>query len=216
MTDNESVPVIRFVKDGPLRVEGLEHFRNSRGDAIVPQNVLSLCRCGGSGSKPYCDGTHASNGFNGEKSPDRVPDQLDTYDGKDITIRDNRGSCSHAAYCTSGLPGIWRTGVEPWIDPDGAPVDDSVRVIRQCPSGALSYERDGKIEDAYSDTPEIQISRNGPYLIRGGVELDGVERGEGASLEHCTLCRCGHSRNKPFCDGAHWSAGFKDDEAGTI
>ena len=83
-----------------------------------------------------------------------------------------------------------------------------IRIIRKCPSGALSYEQDGKIEDSYSDTPDIQISRNGPYRVRGGVKLEGVDRAEGTSLEHCALCRCGASHNKPFCDGRNWYAGF--------
>ena len=72
------------------------------------------------------------------------------------------------------------------------------------------------MHDAVERAPEIQVSRNGPYHVRGGIEIDGVERADGACLEHCTLCRCGQSRNKPFCDGSHWYAGFKDDEAITI
>lgn len=216
MNEKKPPPVIRFEDDGPLQVEGLECFLNSRGETIAAKKTMRLCRCGGSQSKPYCDGAHSAIGFTDRKSPDRVPDQLETYAGNDVTIRDNRGVCSHAGYCTSGLPAVWRAGVEPWIDADGADAEDVVRVIRQCPSGALSYLRDGKIEDDWSDAPEIRISRNGPYRIRGGIELAGIERGEGASSEHCTLCRCGRSRNKPFCDGTHWYAGFKDDEALTI
>lgn len=208
-------PRIIFEKDGPLRVEGLERFCNSRGDRITTKKTLSLCRCGASKARPYCDGTHASVGFSDAKSDDRVSDRLDRYEGRELTIRDNRGTCSHAGYCTSGLPSVWRR-IEPWIDPDGASADEIVRVIRQCPSGALAWEKDGKIEDSYSNVPEIEISRNGPYRVRGGILLEGVQRGQGVSAEHATLCRCGQSLNKPFCDGSHWYAGFRDDEARTI
>ena len=62
----------------------------------------------------------------------------------------------------------------------------------------------------------IEIARDGPYQVRGGIALEGTDLFEGASQEHYALCRCGHSRNKPFCDGSHWYAGFKDDEAQTI
>ena len=213
MTNDESVPVVQFHKDGPIRVEGLDRFLNSSGEAISVKKVIALCRCGNSSNKPFCDGTHASTGFTDEKAPDRVADKLDIYNGKEIAIRDNRGVCAHAATCSEGLPKVWRTGVEPWIDPDGESARDIIRIIRKCPSGALSYEQEGKIEDNYSDTPEIQITRNGPYKVRGGVKLEGVERAEGVSLEHFTLCRCGASQNKPFCDGRHWHVGFKDDEA---
>ena len=106
-------------------------------------------------------------------------------------------------------------GSKPWIDPNGAEPDEIVSIIRRCPSGALSYAENDRIEDIYSDKPEIQVARNGPYHVRGGVSLD-AEQGDGASWEHYALCRCGASTNKPFCDGNHWYAAFKDDEALTI
>jgi CDGSH-type Zn-finger protein len=56
----------------------------------------------------------------------------------------------------------------------------------------------------------VTVADNGPYRITGGIELTGVKQGEGASSEHYTLCRCGASRNKPFCDGSHWDVAFRD------
>jgi CDGSH-type Zn-finger protein len=56
------------------------------------------------------------------------------------------------------------------------------------------------------------VTKDGPYAVSGGIELAGVSFGDGASQEHYTLCRCGASKNKPFCDGSHWDAGFKDPE----
>ena len=85
-----------------------------------------------------------------------------------------------------------------------------------CPSGALSYATDGDRQTAFHDTPEVQVSKDGPYWVRGWVVLERVEYGDGGSREHCALCRCGQSRNKPFCDGSHWHAGFRDDESLTI
>ena len=211
----KTTPAIAFAKDGPIKVTDLERFINSRGESITTKKAIYLCRCGDSKSKPFCDGTHVAAGFADTKSDDRVPDQLDLYNRPEIQIRDNRGVCSHAAYCTSDLPTVWRTGVEPWIDPNGAEPNEIVSIIRRCPSGALSYTQNERIEDSYSDTPEIEVSKNGPYLVRGNIRLD-TDQGEGASAEHYTLCRCGASTNKPFCDGSHWYAGFKDDEALTI
>jgi len=78
----------------------------------------------------------------------------------------------------------------------------------ESPSGTAPGNREAE--------PEIQVSRNGPYLVRGGVELAGYDLGGGSSPEQHTLCRCGHSGNKPRCDGSHWYAAFKDDEALTI
>ena len=84
------------------------------------------------------------------------------------------------------------------------------------PVRALSYATDGDRQTVFHDTPEVQVSKDGPYWVRGGVDVEEVDYGDGASREHCALCRCGQSRNKPFCDGTHWYAGFKDDEALTI
>jgi pyruvate oxidase len=203
-------------KNGPYLVKGTVRLVNSQGDIVEANETFALCRCGGSRTKPFCDGTHMSNGFTDKKEEDRIRDQQDNYEGKEVEIIDNRGICSHAAFCTSGLPSVWRSSVEPWIDPDGAPQQDILNTIHKCPSGALSYRLSGKIHNQFHDTPEIFISRDGPYYVRGFIELQDTEFLEGASPEHFTLCRCGKSKNKPFCDGTHWYADFRDDEGLTI
>ena len=209
-------PKIKPLKNGPLQVKNLQKFRNSRREPITAKPTLTICRCGESKNKPFCDGTHARIGFTDEKSPDRVSDKKESYTGKSITIHDNRGICSHAGFCTDNLPGVFRMGTEPWIDPEGADIEDIKRIIRMCPSGALSYTENEKETNAFFDEAEIYIAKNGPYYVRGGIEIENVPLGDGASKEHYTLCRCGKSGNKPRCDGTHWYGAFKDDEALTI
>ena len=216
MSAADEVPSIDPQNNGPLKVSGLGKLLNSRGEAIAAKSVIYLCRCGSSKTKPFCDGTHVAIGFTDEKSDARVPDKLETYAGRDVTILDNRGICSHAAHCTTGRPVVWRSAIEPWIDADGAAKHEVIETIRKCPSGALSYLEQGQLHNEYHDVAEIHVTRDGPYSVLGGIELWGVEFGEGASREHYALCRCGASRNKPFCDGSHWYAGFHDDEALTI
>ncbi len=212
----KEVPKISILKNGPYKVEKLQIFTNSRGESILTRPVITLCRCGASQNKPFCDGSHTSIGFADDKTESRVPDQKENYRGKSITIHDNRGICSHAGFCTDNLPGVFRSGIEPWIDPDKADIAEIKRIISMCPSGALSYtEHDTEVNE-FHDTGEIKISKNGPYHVRGGIELSDEDLGDGASKEHYTLCRCGKSGNKPRCDGSHWYAGFKDDEALTI
>ena len=207
---------IEPVKNGPLKINGLTDFRNSRGETIKTKKTMILCRCGASKTQPFCDGTHKAVGFSDEKSAERQPDQLSEYTGESITVLDNRGVCSHAGECTRGLPEVWRMGIEPWIDPDGEDKEKIIETIKKCPSGALSYAINGIVFTDFNDQPQIHVSRNGPYHVKGGVIFEGVEMGKGASLEHYALCRCGHSRNKPFCDGSHWYVGFKDNEDLTI
>ena len=203
---------IECMANGPYVVKELERLTNSKGEALKAKPAMALCRCGGSANKPFCDGTHSRNGFSDARLSDGSADRRTTYSGRAIAIHDNRGLCAHAGYCSDGLPAVFKYGAEPWIDPDGAPAEAVAATIRRCPSGALSYSTGGTEHRDQPRSPAITISKDGPYAIVGGVELLGQHFGEGASREHYTLCRCGASKNKPFCDGSHWDARFKDDK----
>jgi len=124
---------------GPYVISNISNFKTSRAESVKTAKTMVLCRCGKSGSKPHCDGTHTKIDFNSAKIKGHQPDRVDDYVGKEITIHDNRGVCSHAGYCTDNLPLVWRMQTEPWIDPDAASVEEIIRVIEMCPSGALSY-----------------------------------------------------------------------------
>ena len=100
----------------------------------------------------------------------------------------------------------------PWSDPDAASRDDIIATVGRCPSGALSYSVDGVEHRDREGEPAIFVSPNGPYVVSGAPDLLDTVRAEGVSTEHFTLCRCGGSKNKPFCDGTHWHQGFTDDK----
>jgi hypothetical protein len=101
-------------------------------------------------------------------------------------------------------------GVEPWIDPDAQDAQETIRVIRTCPSGALSYTNDGVLSKDWDHEQGIILSKDGPYDVQGYVELEDPDGNTPESKEHYTLCRCGHSKNKPFCSGQHWYVNFED------
>lgn len=204
--------VIECSPDGPYIVRGVTSLQNSKGKEISIKKVVALCRCGGSFNKPFCDGTHAKIGFSSEKITDGRMDKRENYRGEGITIHDNRGICSHAGFCTDNLPSVFKLRTEPWINPDGAEVEDIINTVRRCPSGALSYAIDNVERREQGREPMIKISKDGPYYITGGIELRDEPMGEGASEEHYALCRCGGSKNKPFCDGTHWYIKFRDGE----
>lgn len=212
--DTSLLSTITCKPNGPYLVKGLTTFTNSRGEAIATQETIALCRCGGSNNKPFCDGTHAKIGFEDSKKPDRTKDNRRDYVGKSITIHDNRGVCAHAGECTERLSSVWRMGVQPWIDADGAGagVDAIIETIEACPSGALSYTINDEEHRDWDNPAAIKLAKNGPYMVTGGIKLESTEFGEGNSNEHFTLCRCGASKNKPFCDGSHYDAGFEHDE----
>lgn len=206
------IAIIECNKNGPYLVRNVMRLQNSMGEEIPTKKVMALCRCGGSVSKPFCDGTHAKIGFSGEKPTHGGLNKRDNYHGKGITVHDNRGICSHAGFCTDNLPSVFKLRIEPWIDPDGAEVEEIINTVRKCPSGALSYTIDNVEVKQQDREPMIKISKDGPYYITGGIELKDEPMGEGASKEHYTLCRCGGSKNRPFCDGTHWNIRFTDEK----
>jgi CDGSH-type Zn-finger protein/truncated hemoglobin YjbI len=200
-------------------VTNAERLRNWLGEELPTLPLMALCRCGESEIKPLCDGACARIGFTDEKDPGRVPDQRDTYQGVQLTVFDNRGICQHSGFCTDRLRTVFHTDGA-FVTPSGGRMDEIIRAVRDCPSGALSYAIDGiearrEVDWDNSREPIIEISKDGPYRITGGIPLtdqDGnaVQRAVGSSLEHYALCRCGHSQNKPFCSGMHWYVDFKD------
>ena len=215
-----ALPPAIEIATGPYLVTNVRTVRTPLGERLPLPPQLALCRCGGSSMKPFCDGTHASNGFTGAKDPHRVPDQRDTYPGQQVTIFDNRGICQHSGLCTDRLGTVFRTDKEPFVAPSGGRLDEIVRAVRDCPSGALSLAFDGEEARALADRhgerePAIEITQDGPYRVTGAIPLAGatgadVARAAGSSREHYALCRCGHSQNKPFCSGMHWYVEFRD------
>lgn len=203
-------PTIECKPNGPYLVKNIDDLRNGRGDPVDAKPVTALCRCGGSSNKPFCDGTHNKNGFSDARLSDPSAEKLESYRAKGVTIHDNRALCAHAGRCTDGLPSVFKYQQEPWIDPAAGAIEEIIAVIRKCPSGALSYTIDEVDEKVPPCTPSITVSKDGPYEVAGDVQLLSQTWGEGASTTRYTLCRCGASKNKPFCDGTHWSVGFKD------
>jgi CDGSH-type Zn-finger protein len=191
----------------------VDNIQNSKGAVLSAIRGVTLCRCGASKNKPFCDGTHSIIGFSSEKSSGGRKDRRIDYAGKNITIHDNRAICSHAAECVDNLSSVFKLNNKPWIDPSGATLDAVIETVRKCPSGALSYSVDGVEYRDQDRESMLTVSKDGPYIITGGIELMGDSQfGEGASIEHYTLCRCGASYNKPFCDGMHRDINFKDEK----
>ena len=227
--DIDIKPKILPLPNGPyylindMEPKVVENLKNFKGDSLSTTVGIALCRCGKSNRKPFCDGTHSIIGFSSQNvnlnendtNKLTIKNKRRDYVGKEITIHDNRKICSHAKECVNNLPSVFKLGSKPWIDSDGSKMQDIINTVRKCPSGALSYSIDG-IE--YRDPkqqrdPILTVLKNGPYYITGGIDLIGenIEFGEGASKEHYTLCRCGASENKPFCDGTHITINFKDE-----
>lgn len=208
-------PHVEPLEDGPLRYRRGEDPGHQgtlqgpdRSDIPIRDSAL-LCRCGASERKPFCDGSHVGVGFTSRRMWKPGAGRELSYEGASITVHDNRALCAHVEYCVEELPTVFDRSKRPWIDPDGATVEEIVALCRKCPSGALSCTVDGVLHRNYDERPPVVIaSAEGPYFLQGGVQVADEPEFEGGSYEHCTLCRCGQSRNKPRCDGKHWEIGF--------
>lgn len=127
------------------------------------------------------------------------------FEGKDVSIFFDGAKCIHSRKCVLGLPTVFQANVEgPWINPDNASSEDISAVAQACPSGAITYKRhDGGKDETDPQVNTVFVHENGPLSIRADLTINGEDAGYRA-----TLCRCGASQNKPYCDGAHVNAKF--------
>jgi CDGSH-type Zn-finger protein len=201
---------IEVRRDGPYVVRDVP-LRGDDGAELAVDETYRLCRCGRSSDKPFCDDACEA-GFDGTETAQRGPiePRRTAYAGDAITVFDVRRVCAHAAVCTDSLPAVFDVTRGRWIDPDAAPADELADVVSRCPSGALSWAPPGG-GDAVEPgrEPAIVCAVNASYIVRGGVELVGADGLPYTRRQRITLCRCGASMNKPFCDVTHAEVGFR-------
>lgn len=137
--------------------------------------------------------------------PEIAADGREIIPGQSIDLIFSAERCIHARHCVLGQPHVFKANVEgPWIDPDATSTEGLVTVANMCPSGAIQYRRhDGGAEESAPPVNLVQLRENGPIGVRADMVLAGERVGYRA-----TLCRCGASKNKPFCDGSHNAIGF--------
>lgn len=196
-------------ENGPLVVSGAPKLRGPEGE-LETKPVMALCRCGASKNKPFCDGTHNETGFESRGGKPAGRNRIIAYEGTDVTVNFNPMLCAHAAECARIAGHIFNSTKRPWIAPDEGTVEEVESVVKACPSGALSLApNDGAVAHLVTKDVEIEIEPNGPYWVKNiapPVPMDA----EGGTEEKYVLCRCGQSGNKPFCDGSHRDAKWRD------
>jgi len=131
---------------------------------------------------------------------------IEEYKGTDITVRNDGKRCIHSRYCVLGLPQVFLPNVDgPWIKPDAAARESVIATVAQCPSGALSAQSaDGKLKEPPPGVNTMRVWEDGPLAIHAELDVGG----DTSSLR-ATLCRCGKSNRKPYCDRMHLKSGFK-------
>lgn len=139
-----------------------------------------------------------------------MPKKIYEFEGSDVIVRWDRIRCIHAEECVHGAPQVFDPNRRPWIEPDEIKADEVAKVVWDCPTGALHYERkDGASGEPIPSSNSARLAVDGPIYIEGRIDLvfaDGTRENE----NRVALCRCGDSKNKPFCDNSHIEAGYSD------
>ena len=212
---------IKVLKHGPYLVTGRIPLKQ---EIIIPdedrqsiewesakeyevEETYSLCRCGHSRKKPFCDGSHVDYGFVGEEtaSHDKFEKNAKLYKGPEIDMLDNREFCAVARFCDRG-DNAWRLVKQ---SDNSECREMAIKEASSCPAGRLVImKKDGskvepKLKKEIALVQDVAVGRKGPLWVKGGIE---IESSNGESYEirnRVTLCRCGKSSNMPFCDAMH-------------
>jgi CDGSH-type Zn-finger protein/uncharacterized Fe-S cluster protein YjdI len=146
----------------------------------------------------------------GTKTPSGIPiprveDGVEHIDGNHLTLVYEGKRCIHARFCVTGAPQVFLANVKgPWIQPDGIETERLVEIAHACPSGAIRYQRhDGAPNESAPPVNLLAVREAGPYAVRGDLTIAGK-----STSFRATLCRCGASKNKPYCDGSHHDVAF--------
>ena len=137
------------------------------------------------------------------------------YEGKSETVTWDRRLCIHVGECGRAKGDLFVTGRKPWCDPDLSDRSDTAEVVARCPTGALAVQdASGLLKEAVPDQNTVTVSNDGPLYVHGDLSVDGASDDMHSVSRRVALCRCGASKNKPFCDNSHREIGFQD--AGAI
>ncbi len=133
------------------------------------------------------------------------------YSGQMTDVQWDERLCIHIGECGRADNDLFVGGRQPWCQPDLVSPEEVADVVLRCPSGALTFRRkDGGPEEAPAEENTVAVAYNGPLYVRGDLQIEGAADDMGGVRFRAALCRCGQSKNKPFCDNSHEAAGFKD------
>jgi uncharacterized Fe-S cluster protein YjdI len=133
---------------------------------------------------------------------------LQVYAGDGFEVTYDPAVCAHSGECARGLPEVFDPEAKPWIRPERAPAARLAEVVARCPSGALRFVAKAAAAAAPARST-VSLKPNGPLLLSGDFEIRAPDGTVLFAGQKAALCRCGHSANKPFCDGSHKGAGFQ-------
>jgi CDGSH-type Zn-finger protein len=219
---------VQVAKDGPYLVSGSpplftetigvdaegESVKWEKGAKFPTQGNYALCRCGHSAQKPFCDGSHSKVGFDGAETASREAyrRQAELTEGPTMSLTDAEGLCAFARFCDPKGK-IWNLVNQ---TDEATARKDFVQEAGDCPAGRLvAWDNatgnavEPKLEPSIGLVEDPAKKCSGPVWLRGGIQVIGADGFAYEVRNRMTLCRCGASQNKPFCDGQHAAIGFR-------
>lgn len=188
---------VQVLNKGPLMISGESLTLRYCGEPleVEPGKDVYLCRCGQSKNAPYCDGTHSTVGIS--ENPETKTHDVRVWEGNTIRTFFNPNVCMHVLYCKP-LKELRKRELEG----DAEAAEAIARVVTSCPSGALTFESKDVADPALDAQVDVDIIEGAEIRIQTAYEIN-ADLGERQPSNRATLCRCGLSRNKPWCDGQH-------------
>lgn len=228
MTEEQGKGRIRILKNGPYVVSGNipldekiitpkgKGYEYQQGRTYPQAESYSLCRCGLSKNPPYCDGSHLNADFDGTETASKssYSDRATLQEGPGLSLLDDE-RCAYARFCYRDKGNAWEL-TDRSDDPELR--EEAIRAACDCPAGRLvALDRDGKpIEPRFEPSIEIlqdpEKGVSGPIYVKGYIPVQSADGSTYEVRNRITLCRCGTSRNKPFCDSAHVPGRYRDEE----
>jgi len=217
---------IKIIKNGPYRITGNvplsekiivlkgDQYEYKDGEPLTGAETYLLCRCGHSSNPPFCDGTHGKIEFDGTEtaSKETFIERAEVFDGPGITLLDD-GRCAYARFCHRNDGDAWELTER---SDDERLREEAIIAAVECPAGRLLAvtKSNEEIEPELNPSIEIlqddELNVSGPVYIRGGIPIESVDGVIYEVRNRQTLCRCGKSKNKPFCDSSHVIIKFRD------
>lgn len=139
-------------------------------------------------------------------------DTVKEYTRSEITVIWKPDLCIHSGVCVEMLPDVYNPEERPWVKPENASTEELMNQINKCPSGALSYRMNGEENtEVHSVETKVEVMENGPLIVYGTLRIKNARGKEEVKNKTTAFCRCGASKNKPYCDGAHIKTNFQPD-----
>ena len=189
---------ILAIPSGPLKISGVAQLEFC-GEPLDASGDVYLCRCGESSNMPFCDGSHKAAGFTGACEAGEAK-EVRVWEGRTIQTFFNPNVCMHVFTCKP-----LKELREAELGGDDAAAEEIARVVDACPSGALRWEAptETRATAPVREGGRVEIMEGGEVRILGAYACENFDLMEGMDGERATLCRCGRSKNKPWCDGRH-------------